>query len=50
MLSELKSGSRRLRVLKTHDEFPKAAVEVMGYSGAEVAWHTGVKILTLPGL
>jgi len=29
-------------VLKTREEFPKAAVKVMGYSGAEVARHTGV--------
>jgi hypothetical protein len=42
-LSELKSGNRRLVVLKTREEFPKAAVKVMQYSGAEVARHTGVK-------
>jgi hypothetical protein len=42
MLSELKWGSRRLVVLKTRHEFPKAAVKVIGYSGAEVAQHTGV--------
>ena len=41
-LEELRSGSRRLAVVKARGELSQAGVQLLGFSGAEIARYLGV--------